>query len=95
MDWITTNIRFPEDQYMKLKLKAAKERKSMAAVIREATKQTVSGNEIPSTENEAEKEKRVKKFMRDLDKLAEENSKYVPKGFDSVKALREIRYGDE
>lgn len=35
MNWITTNLRLPEDLYMELKLKAAKERKSVAAVIRE------------------------------------------------------------
>ena len=35
MNWITTNIRLPEDLYMDLKIKAATERKSVAAVIRE------------------------------------------------------------
>lgn len=35
MNWITTNLRLPEDLYMELKLKAARERKSVAAVIRE------------------------------------------------------------
>lgn len=35
MNWITTNLRLPEDTYMELKLKAARERKSVAAVIRE------------------------------------------------------------
>lgn len=34
MSWITTNIRLPEDLYMDLKMKAARERKSVAAVIR-------------------------------------------------------------
>ena len=34
MNWITTNIRLPEDLYMDLKMKAARERKSIAAVIR-------------------------------------------------------------
>ena len=34
MNWITTNIRLPEDLYMDLKIKAARERKSVAAVIR-------------------------------------------------------------
>ena len=33
--------------------------------------------------------------MKEIDELAEESSKYLPKGFDSVKALREIRYGHE
>ena len=35
MNWVTTNIRLPEDLYMELKMKAARERKSVAAVIRE------------------------------------------------------------
>lgn len=35
MNWVTTNIRLPDDIYMDLKMKAAKERKSVAAVIRE------------------------------------------------------------
>ncbi|MGI8419998.1 MAG: hypothetical protein ACR2LN_05150 [Candidatus Levyibacteriota bacterium] len=35
MNWITTNLRLPEDLYMELKMKAAQERKSVAAVIRE------------------------------------------------------------
>jgi len=34
MNWITTNIRLPEDLYMDLKMKAARERKSVASVIR-------------------------------------------------------------
>ena len=33
----------------------------------------------------------VEKIMKDLEKTAQENAKYT-KGFDSVKALREIRY---
>lgn len=35
MNWITTNIRIPDDIYMDLKMQAARERKSIAAVIRE------------------------------------------------------------
>lgn len=35
MNWITTNLRLPEDLYMELKMRAAKERKSVAAIIRE------------------------------------------------------------
>lgn len=35
MNWVTTNLRLPEDLYIDLKLKAAHERKSVAAVIRE------------------------------------------------------------
>lgn len=88
MNWIATNIRFPEDQYMKLKQKAVMERKSLAKVIREAADKA-----IKPEKNQKMSEKEVKKFMREVDKLAEEISKEVPKNFDSVKALREIRYG--
>lgn len=95
MNWIATNIRFPEDQYMKLKMKAAKERKSVAAVIREATNNTAEERNPSQEESEQDREKRVKEFMKDVEKIAKGNSKYVPKGFDSVKALREIRYGEE
>lgn len=35
MNWITTNIRFPEDLYMELKMAAARKRTSVASVIRE------------------------------------------------------------
>jgi hypothetical protein len=35
MNWITTNIRLPENVYFALKMQAARERKSIAAVIRE------------------------------------------------------------
>ncbi len=90
MNWIATNIRFPEDQYIKLKIKAAKERKSVAEVIRKATERVVEPVEISEV-----RRKKGEKLLKEIEKLAEENSKYVPKGFDSVKALREIRYQDE
>ena len=35
MNWVTTNIRLPEDLYMDLKLEAARRRTSMAVVMRE------------------------------------------------------------
>lgn len=92
MNWIATNIRFPEDQYMKLKIKAAKERRSVADVIREGTNKAIEPkNKLQKKMSRQE----VDKFMRELERVAKENSKYVPKGFDSVKALREIRYGEE
>lgn len=75
---------------MKLKQKAVKERKSLAAIVRDAAdKATRSEIRIKHKMTESE----IKKFMREVDDLAEEISKEVPKNFDSVKALREIRYG--
>lgn len=88
MNWIATNIRFREDQYMKLKIKAAKERKSVAAVVREAASQIVESNK----HDQIMKKKQVEKLIEDFRKLAKSNSKYVKKGFDSTMALREIRY---
>ena len=81
MNYVTTNIRIPEQDYLKLKEEAAKKRKSFSAVVRER---------IKLKQNTTTKDE-VKKIMADLDKLAKENAKYT-KGFDSVKALREIRY---
>lgn len=84
MNYVTTNIRIPEDDYMRLKEEAAKNRKSFSAVVRERIR---SRHKVGS---KAE----VKKIMAETEKLAKEISKYT-KGFDSVKALREIRYQDE
>ena len=86
MNWIATNIRFPEDQYMKLKQKAVKERKSLARVIREA----VSG-ELERDVIQKEKKNKTETFIEEVEKVARQNAKYT-KGFDSVRVLREIRY---
>ena len=80
-NYITTNIRLPEEDYLRLKDEAAKTRKSLAAVIREKIKE----------EDVLHSEREAKKLMADIHKLAQKNAKYT-KGFDSVKALREIRY---
>ena len=88
MNWIATNIRFPEDQYMRLKQKAAEQRKSLAAVIREATTYVVG-----SFESQEERQLKAEKFIKEVEKIAKANAKYT-KGFDSTKALREIRYNE-
>jgi len=80
-NYVTTNIRIPEKDYLRLKEEAAKRRKSLAAVVREKI----------GTKEETHSETEVAKFMARLAKLGKENAKYT-KGFDSVKALREIRY---
>lgn len=85
MNWIATNIRFPEDQYIRLKIKAARERRSVADVIRESVGKAAIKKVTKSTT--------TKDFMKEIEKVAKENAKYT-KGFDSVKALREIRYQD-
>lgn len=80
MNWITTNIRLPEDLYMDLKLKAARERKSVAAVIREKL----------SSEKRLNDES-VKKILARARKVGEKIAKQNP-GLNLSKALIETRY---
>lgn len=80
MNFVTTNIRLPEEEYLKLKAEAAKKRRSLAAIIREKV----------GIKDKAFSKNRVEKFMQELDKIAENNAKKL-KGWDSLKALREIR----
>lgn len=80
MGYVTTNIRIPEEDYLRLKNEAVKKRKSLAAVIRE---KVGAGGKFSAAEAEA--------IMKDLDTLARRNSKKL-RGWDSLKALREIRY---
>lgn len=79
MNYITTNIRLPEEEYLKLKTEAAKKRKSLAAVIRE---------KITSRKHLSQAE--VDEIMNDLDRVAKRNAKKL-KGWNSLKALREVR----
>lgn len=80
MNYVTTNIRLPEENYLKLKEEAFKKKKSLAAVIRE--KINVNENKWSNTE--------IERFFSERDKLAKKLSKKL-KGFDVVKALREMR----
>lgn len=85
MSYVTTNIRIHEEDYLRLKAEAARKRKSLSAIIRERI------TKKPKASSKTE----VEEIMKTLDKLAYENSKQAPPGFDSVKALREIRYQDK
>lgn len=80
MNWITTNIRFPEELYMELKMEAAKKRKSVAALVREK----VSGKKKITKASH-------KNLLREMDKIAEELAKQN-KGLNLTKALIEMRY---
>lgn len=80
MNWITTNIRLPEDLYMELKMKAAKERKSVAAVIREKL------SEKKVTKNN-EKSKLLERMRKLGDKIAKDHP-----GLNLSKKLIEMRY---
>lgn len=80
MNYVTTNIRLPEENYLKLKEEAFKKRKSLAAIIRE--KINVNEDKWSNTE--------IERFFIERDQLAKKLSKKL-KGFDVVKALREMR----
>jgi len=81
MEWITTNIRFPKDVYMELKMEAAKQRLSVAQVIRERI----------SKKSEANKNRKTEKLMKELKKIADENAKLNP-GVSFSEKLIEMRY---
>jgi len=81
MNWITTNIRFPEDAYMELKIEAAQRRTSVAEIIRERVIQ----------KKRAKQSNRAEKLMKDIRKLAKENVKYM-QGVNLTKALIDMRY---
>lgn len=78
-NYVTTNIRIPEEDYLRLKTEAAQKRQSLSAIIREQLK------------NKATKKISAQQLLKRIEKHARENAKYT-KGFDSVKAIREIRY---
>lgn len=80
MNWITTNLRLPEDIYMDLKMKAARERKSIAAVIREK----LGAKRGSTKDNTSQLLKRMKRLG---EKIAKEN-----KGINFTKGLIEMRY---
>jgi hypothetical protein len=82
VNWIATNIRFPEDQYMELKMEAARRRKSLAALVR---------GQVPTMRTPQKKTLNVEKIMRKFDRLAKENAKYM-KGIILSEALIRMRY---
>jgi len=79
MNYVTTNIRIAEEDYLKLKGEAARKRKSFSAIVRE------------KLNTQSKRQLSPEALMQRVEKHARENAKYT-KGFDSVKALREIRY---
>ena len=79
-DFITTNIRIPEEDYNRLKLEATKKRQSLAQVIR----QKLSGEERKRSAKE------VKQLLQETQLLSKKTAKKL-KGWDSLSALRQIR----
>ncbi len=80
MNWVTTNIRFPEDLYMALKAEAARQRMSLAAVIRKRL-----------TDTKKRTPAQVARIMRGIKKLAAENARQNP-GISFSEKLIEMRY---
>ncbi len=78
MNYITTNIRIPEEDYLRLKMEAVNKRTSLAGIIRE------------KITSKKKREKSSGYLMRKIRVRAAHNAK-VLKGWDSLKALREIR----
>lgn len=79
MNYVTTNIRLPEESYLKLKEEAFKKRKSLSAIVREKLG-------VKKARSAAE----VEEFMSELNETAKSLGKKL-KDFDSVKAIREMR----
>lgn len=81
MNYVTTNIRLPEEDYLRLKEEAAKKRTSLSAVIREKV-----GRKKKSTSNYAKMlltlktdwftQKDYKEYKRNRAKLKERAKKY-------------------
>ena len=78
MNWITTNLRIPEELYMELKMEAAQERKSVAAIIRKR---------LSSERRKLEKGE----LLRRLDNFGNKMAKQHP-GLDLSKVVIDSRY---
>ena len=78
MNYVTTNIRIPEEDYLRLKMEAVNKRTSLAGIIRER----IQRKKVKKVSPEA--------LMARIRKHAAENAKYL-KGFDGTKIIREMR----
>lgn len=80
MNYVTTNIRISEEDYLRLKVEAAKKRKSFSAMVRERL-----------TVQNKHSELKVSNLWKRRGRVAANLGKKL-KDFDIVKALREMRY---
>lgn len=78
MNYVTTNIRISEEDYLRLKGEAARKRKSFSAILRERISLKKA------------KPKSPEQVIANLKKHALDNAKYF-KGVDSAKIIREMR----
>lgn len=76
MNYVTTNIRLPEEDYNSLKEEAFRRKKSLASLIRGK----ITPKKRISSEN----------LILRIKKHAKENARYL-KGISGVKIIREIR----
>lgn len=79
MNYVTTNLRLPEDLYLELKMEAARSRKSLAQVARER----MTGKK--------KREVKQKVLFAKIDKFAKEMSRKYPDLSLSQKLI-EMRY---
>ncbi|MCL4360218.1 hypothetical protein M1555_03130 [Patescibacteria group bacterium] len=80
MNYVTTNIRFPEDIYLALKEEAAKKRLSLSAVVRE---------KVGAGDTRRSKAEMTRLTSR-LDTTAKALGDKL-KGFDAARAIRKMR----
>ncbi|MBI3577762.1 hypothetical protein HY086_07030 [Candidatus Gottesmanbacteria bacterium] len=80
MNYVTTNIRFPEDVYLQLKAEAARKRMSLSAVVRKR----VAGDRPVRSRAE------VAKMLAEIDKTAVYLGRKL-RGFDATAAIRQMR----
>lgn len=83
-NFITTNIRLPEEDYMRLKSEALHKRKSLSAIIREK----LSSDITPRSINE------VEKIIHDLDLHAKSIGRKL-KGVNGTRIIHEMRYNSK
>lgn len=77
MNYVTTNIRLPQEDYLQLKEEAFRQKRSLAALIRD---------KITPRKNIKSSEKLISRIR----KHAKENARYL-KGISSVDIIRQIR----
>lgn len=80
MNYVTTNIRIAEEDYLRLKAEAAKKRSSFSAVVRDRLSSQKKYAQVTSDKLWQRRNQVAARLGRKL------------KDFDIVKALREMRY---
>lgn len=79
--YITTNMRFPQDLYLSLKTEALHKRMSFTALVHQ--KLTKKRSSVSNS--------RISRIMADMKKVAKENAKYM-KGVNLTQSVIDMRY---